>query len=192
MVKGFADAAAMARCAGVDEETARAVLERLVRDGLAVERTGRIQGFTLTPDGKDAHRELIANDPLRQRRDELVEWYAAFEKVNEQLKEVCTAWQLVDGPAGPAPNDHSDAEYDAAVVDRLRGVHDEVVLLLAEAGDQRLERYARRLGEAMDAVAAGDVSRLTTPLNESYHDIWMELHHDLLASFDRQRTAADA
>ncbi len=71
-------------------------------------------------------------------------------------------------------------------------MHETTYAMLGEVGDARLDRYAERLAEAEAAVRSGDMRRFTTPLNDSYHDIWMELHHDLLASFDRERTAADA
>ena len=192
VVKGLADAPTVARCAGVDEDAATVILGSLVEAGLAVERTGRLQGFSPTAAGKEMHGGLIADDPLRRRRDDLGEWYGRFEQVNAELKEVCTAWQLADGPSGPVPNDHADAGYDAAVIGRLRAVHERVLALLGEAGDARLDRYAARLNDAMTAVDDGDTRRFTTPLADSYHDIWMELHHDLLVSFDRRRTSADA
>jgi hypothetical protein len=71
-------------------------------------------------------------------------------------------------------------------------VHDRAAALLAAAGDPPHDRDAARHDDAVTAVEGGDVRRFTTPLAESYHDVWMELHHDLLASFDRERTAADA
>ena len=39
---------------------------------------------------------------------------------------------------------------------------------------------------------AGDHDRMTKPLNNSYHDIWMEMHEDLIATLGLKRTEADA
>jgi len=64
------------------------------------------------------------------------------------------------------------------------------VALVIDAGG-----HAAALGRviaALEAVQAGDHERLAAPLRDSYHDVWMELHQDLLLSLDRQRTAADA
>ncbi|MDQ2649088.1 MAG: MarR family transcriptional regulator, partial [Actinomycetota bacterium] len=155
----------------------------------ALERTGRLAGFSLTPAGRERHASALEGDSLRARRDELAGWYERFEVVNATFKQLCTDWQLVDGER---PNDHSDPGYDQAVLGRLGGIHEQAMELLAEAGHERLERYAARLASSAAAVAAGDTRRFTAPLCESYHDVWMELHHDLLTSFGLKRGAGDA
>jgi hypothetical protein len=188
-IKGLADAPALARCTGLPEHDVDAALARLQDLGHVLVRTGRLAGFAPTPAGREAHAAGLAGDALRARRDELAPWYERFEVVNAELKALCTAWQLIDGER---PNDHTDTAYDAGVLEQLAGLHARAAALLAETGDLRLAQYARRLDEAATAVAAGDVRRFTSPLCDSYHDVWMELHHDLLTSFDRARTATDA
>ncbi len=44
---------------------------------------------------------------------------------------------------------------------------------------------------ALDAFRGGDDDALAKPLSGSYHDVWMELHEDLLATLGRERTDAD-
>ena len=44
----------------------------------------------------------------------------------------------------------------------------------------RVGRYEMRLATAAECVADGDVSRFTGVMCESFHDIWMELHEDLI------------
>lgn len=188
-IKGMADVTALTRCTGLPEPEVEAGVAHLLAEELVLERTGRLAGFAPTPAGREAHGVALEADPLRVRRDELAPWYERFEVVNAELKALCTAWQLVDGER---PNDHSDPEYDRRVLEQLGELHARARALLEEAADDRLARYAERLDGAAAAVAAGEVRRFTAPLCDSYHDIWMELHHDLLTSFDRARTASDA
>ena len=79
---------------------------------------------------------------------------------------------------------------------------------LAAAGGHRRRgrRGARRRGRRAPALRAlpralrrarsarfrdGDDDALAKPLSGSYHDVWMELHEDLLATLGRERTDAD-
>lgn len=192
VIKGLADIDAIARATQLDAETVSKVVSSLASDGLVAERTGRVHGYMPTHDGRERHAKVLAESGLRLRQRDLKEWYQRFEAINAEFKEACTAWQLVDGPGGQVPNDHSDEAHDRAVLDRVAVIHHDVGALLAEAKHPRLDRYLARLDDAFAAVQAGDTRRLTTPLCESYHDVWMELHHDLLKSFGRERTAADA
>ncbi len=80
------------------------------------------------------------------------------------------------------PNDHSDGEYDQQCIDelcRLVDRTDDVVRLLAEVVP-RLERYRSRLRRPVRRVAAGEIKQFTGVACESFHDVWMELHEDLL------------
>jgi hypothetical protein len=90
-------------------------------------------------------------------------------------------------------NDHSDAAYDAAIAERLRSLHVEIVPVLDDlaAASPRFEPYAPRLTRAVERFDAGDHAALARPLSESYHDVWMELHQDLLLSLGRERGASD-
>lgn len=192
VIKGLADLDAVVHSTGLAREHARRALDALAGAQLVIERSGRVAGFAPTPDGRAKHVDQLADDVLRLRKHGLAEWYSRFEVVNDDVKALCTAWQLVDGADGPVPNDHTDAEYDAAIVHRLVEIHATTEALLGEVGHARLDRYRARLAGALAAVQAGHTERFTTPLADSYHDIWMELHHDLLVSFGRERSSSDA
>jgi hypothetical protein len=112
--------------------------------------------------------------------------YAAFLPINPRFKEVCTRWQMRDG--GQEPNDHTDADYDAKVIEDLGTTHDEVVVGRSAA---RFARYAVRFGAALERVRGGDTAAFARPMSHSYHDVWMELHEDLLLTLGRERDAAD-
>ena len=90
---------------------------------------------------------------------------------------------------GEQPNDHSDAGYDAECIAGLRELSDDAKPVLTGFGNavSRMGRYLARLDEALAAVEAGRTSRFTGVMCSSYHDIWMELHEDLiqLLSIDR-------
>jgi hypothetical protein len=166
------------------------VLDDLDRHGLARERRGGVSGWMPSSRGRDRHRQLLAGAlPARDRRAAEV-LYREFGPLNREVKEVCTDWQLRLG----VPNDHADTGYDNLVVGRLRVLHDRADRWCAELEQHlpRAARYRRRLSAAVTAVEGGNRDRFTTPLADSYHDIWMELHQDLLVTLGLERTAADA
>ena len=80
------------------------------------------------------------------------------------------------------PNDHSDADYDAGIVDRLGAQHEraEKVLGRFAALEPRLGVYTRRLESAYDKVLAGEHDWVSGARIDSYHTVWFELHEDLL------------
>lgn len=190
-IKGRASADEVEASSGLRTDVVAATLASLIDSGLVVLKEGRVPSYRLTPEGRAAWHEALESDPIRLRRRELEPWYREFESVNADLKSLCTSWQLVDGPDGPTPNDHSDEDYDAEVLAGLATIHARASALLESAGEERLDRYERRLADAMGAIRAGDLRRFTAPLCHSYHDVWMELHEDLIRSLDLQRTDAD-
>jgi hypothetical protein len=44
----------------------------------------------------------------------------------------------------------------------------------------RMTRYNSRLAIAAGSVAGGETKKFTGVMCESFHDIWMELHEDLI------------
>ena len=104
------------------------------------------------------------------------------------MKEIVTAWQMRDATAGVV-NDHTDADYDAGVLDRLAALHEDAVAWLTpiEAGCPRLGGYRVRLGRAAEAARAGDGRYVASPRVDSYHGIWFELHEDLIQLAGRTR-----
>ena len=147
------------------------------------------QLWQLTPDGREEHRIALADDvgAHRHRRRGCATPYAAFLALNEQFKALCGDWQLRDG----APNDHSDAAYDAAVVARLVALNDEALPVVAAMADvlERLQPYAPRLVATCQRVVDGETNMFTGVMCGSYHDVWMELHEDLILTqgIDRRR-----
>ena len=149
-------------------------VDELLRSGLLVD--GKM--LRLSPEGRARLSELL--DSERQRIDTaaLGAAYADFRSVNAEFKALVTDWQVKDGQ----PNTHDDADYDAAVVARLDGVHHRVTPIIAAAAAQlpRLGRYCVKLQAALDHVHGGETLWLSRPLIDSYHTVWFELHEELI------------
>lgn len=190
-VKGLTSAAVAAEIVSMPQADVESHLAHLEADGLVRHRSGgRVEGYTLTKDGKAAHAELLVDDVDEQDRSALEAAYERFLPVNAEFKEVCRAWQT---RGDDDPNDHSDPSYDAKVIEDLAGVHANVADVLDDLGARvdRTAGYRPRLAAALERVRGGDRQAFTAPMSESYHDIWMELHQDLILSLGRTRDAAD-
>lgn len=61
----------------------------------------------------------------------------------------------------------------------------------AASAAARFTSYGPRLEGALERFRDGDDRALVGVMKESYHDVWMELHHDLLAIQGRERSTAD-
>ena len=56
----------------------------------------------------------------------------------------------------------------------------------------RLTPFAQRFTRAASAVAAGDGTMIASPLKDSYHTIWFELHEELIHLAGRDRATEEA
>lgn len=189
-LKGIAESGAIAGDTGLESAVVESELEALEQSDLVRVRRGRIAGYALTPEGKALGARLLAEelDAIGARAD-IDAAYREFLEFNDQLLAVCTAWQLRDVDGEPQVNDHSDADYDRAVHERLVGLHGRVVPVL-DALSGVLTRFAghrARLQTALDRVLAGDHDWFTKPMFPSYHSVWFELHEDLLATLGTER-----
>jgi phosphoenolpyruvate-protein kinase (PTS system EI component) len=141
--------------------------------------------YALLPLGRAMQEKLLPApagfDPAR-----LAAPYATFLELNADVKTLCTHWQLRDGE----PNDHSDAEYDQRCIDELRDLVDRTdgVMRSLAGVVPRLDRYRLRLHRAVRRVAAGETKQFTGVACESFHDVWMELHEDLIVLQGIDRT----
>ncbi len=190
-VKGLARAEVLSGLSGVPAEDLEGACQPLVDQGFVIARTGAMAGYMLTPAGKAEADRLLAEDPATDgARDRLAEFDEAFLPHNTTFKQICHRWQMRDGDQ---PNDHGDAEYDAGVIAELAGFHAEFTPLLEAIGEQlpRFARYAPRLDTVLERLQGGDASSFARPMYESYHDVWMELHNDVVLSLQRERSAAD-
>jgi hypothetical protein len=190
-IKGRASDEALGHMLAVSPGDAAIRRATLLSEGLAQYREGRMPGSSLTPDGRALHSALLTErltDTVK--RSAVEQGLAGFLPVNGALKRVCSSWQTrEDG----SQNGHDDAAYDASVIEQLTAVNADATALLRSAAriEPRFGRYADRLDSALARIKAGDAAAFLRPMTESYHDIWMELHEDLILLAGRVRGEAD-
>ncbi len=116
--------------------------------------------------------------------------YEQFERVNTDLKALITDWQTMELAGGRVNNDHSNADYDAAIIDRLGALHEraEIVLSRLTSGLARLAVWPRRLVAALEKAEDGAVEWVSDARTPSYHTVWFEMHEDLLRILGRTRS----
>jgi hypothetical protein len=159
--------------------------------GWVQHRTGMAAGWSLTPEGRRAGARLLREELARAGSSTQVEaCYQGFLPLNSELLSICTDWQTVVVDGEHVPNDHADADRDAAVLQRLDALHRQArpVLDALEDAVARFGGYAPRLDRAHDHVVAGRTEWITKPTVDSYHGIWFELHEHLLVTLDRDRS----
>ena len=186
-IKGFAKVDVLVDMTAQAEQDVTAHLRELLDAGHAQFREAR-QLWQLTADGKARHaEELRADVDAAGCTDQLHEHYGGFLVLNDRFKHLCTDWQLRDG----APNDHSDATYDRDVVARLQALHDEAHPIVVAVGETlaRMGPYAPRLEQSCQRVHQGETNMFTGVMCGSYHDVWMELHEDLILTQGIDRAA---
>ena len=186
-IKGFAKSDVLSELSGVHVEHVDAHLADLQGAELVLFREARAL-WQLSPKGREHHGEQLAADVGRAGfREALHEHYENFLALNDEFKALCGDWQLRDG----IHNDHSDEAYDKGVVQRLIDLDLRTQPIVSAWGGQvlRFAPYAPRLGEASVKVADGANQLFTGVMCGSYHDIWMELHEDLILSLGIDRAA---
>jgi len=134
--------------------------------------------YTLTPEGTEEHRRRLAVSADPAVAQALAPGYQKFLELNKEFKALCGSWQMKDA----APNDHSDAAYDRLQLEGLASLAERVRPVIAQLAEvlPRLARYNSRLQGAAQRVAAGEIKMFTGVMCGSFHDIWMELHEDLM------------
>ena len=190
-VKGLARPEVLSGLSGVPVRDLEARCQPLVDAGLVLARGGAMAGYMLTPKGKGEAARLLTEDAETvAAREALSSFDSAFLPYNTTFKTICHRGQIRDDEQ---PHDHSDAESDAAVIDELAKLHAEFLPLLDTISGPlpRFGRYAPRFEAALARLQSGDAAAFARPMADSYHDIWMELHNDVVLSLQRDRTAAD-
>ncbi|MEP7046983.1 MAG: MarR family transcriptional regulator [Ilumatobacteraceae bacterium] len=186
-IKGFVKVESLAELAGLPADEALHHLQAMQEEGHTNFRETRGL-WQLTPDGRQAYVVALEEDVGRPGfREGLAVNYHRFLQMNEIFKQVCADWQLRDGD----PNDHADAAYDGACIARLGVLDDEAQPICHSfaAVAKRFDGYAARLTGSRIALEAGDQRMLTGVMCGSYHDVWMELHEDLILTQGIDRVA---
>ena len=175
-LKGRAQPAAVATAVGRTEAEVEKALGALVANGRA-ELTGT--GYKLTDAGRSALASGLAGERAAVDQSALATLYEEFSRHNDAFKALVTRWQL---KSETEINDHTDAAYDARVIEDLRVLHDEFLPLVERAATliPRLGTYPPRFVRAISSVGAGQHEYIARPLIDSYHTVWFELHEELI------------
>lgn len=190
-LKGFKPTADVASVYELDEAETQDHLERAAEAGFALYRDGARSGWTITPDGKAENERLLAAElDAAGLRDSVAALYDTFLGMNQTMLQLCTDWQVKD-PEANLLNDHTDEAYDQGVIARLTGLNDLLRPILASTRDEfeRFERYGPLFRRALEQLLGGDQSWFTSPMIESYHTVWFELHEDFLATLGIDRAS---
>ena len=144
-----------------------------------------------TPEGTAVVARLLRLAAGGQQEQDLDRLFDGFLPVNRRLRDVCSAWQT--RPDG-TPNDHGDGAYDDTVRERLDEVHSAIgpILRRMAAIEPRLAGYRPRLQEALDKFDDGESAWLASPLMDSYHTVWMQLHQELILMLGLTRADDEA
>ncbi|MGW5749558.1 hypothetical protein [Nocardia rhamnosiphila] len=186
--KGRPTESDLAAAAGLSDAALSSVLEPLLAAG-ELQRAGtRVK---ITAAGRARLDEMLAAERATVDRARLRQRYLGFGIVNDDLKQLVTDWQLIDGTR---PNDHTDADYDARIMARLGELHERFAPLLAEFVElaPRLAQYPDRFAGALARIRSGDPAWLARPLVDSYHTVWFELHEELIGLGGMSRVREEA
>jgi pyruvate,orthophosphate dikinase len=187
-LKGFALPEAISDAVLATADDVAPVVERLVAEGLVVASAG---AYTLTDAGRSRVDRLRVAERSAWGAQNAIAALDAFLAIDHHVKDVVTAWQMRDAQT---VNDHTDAAYDAGVLDRLAAIHADAMTWVGSItpGVPRFRDYAARLSRAIDAAKSGDGRFIASPRVDSYHGIWFELHEDLIQLAGRTREEESA
>ncbi len=172
-IKGFSSASTVAELSTLDVDRTTAILGELAEAGSTRFLEAR-ELWQLTPEGKERHTVELAGAHCAGLRDH----YEPFLDLNTRLKELCTAWQTRHGE----PNDHTDEAYDAERLADLEQFNAACAPVLDGFATvvPRFAAYRHRLTGATARTVNGETKMFTGVMCGSFHDIWMELHEDLI------------
>ncbi|HEV8296074.1 MAG TPA: hypothetical protein VGQ20_02210 [Acidimicrobiales bacterium] len=191
-LKSFVDAGVIAAASRQPESTVETVLGDLAEQGLITRRNGRISGWSLTTAGRiEGERRLAAELDELGCREVFEGVYRRFIVLNQPFLIACTRWQLRDADGVQIDNDHRDPVYDESVVAELDRVDDAVQPLCRELATvlSRFAYYNGRFAVARVRVHAGEHEWFARPIVDSYHTVWFELHENLLATLNIERSS---
>jgi len=186
-VKKHGTSAAVADLVGLPTARVDALLEAAVAGGRAALANDK---YLLTPAGRMIVETQYSRYYSAPRANaEFTVAHERFEIVNNELKQVITDWQTMNVGGRQLANDHSDAEYDEMVIDRLAGVHDKVepILRAFAAVVPRFAYYLEKLEQALEKAEDGAHAWVSDATIDSYHTVWFELHEDILRVLGRER-----
>jgi pyruvate, orthophosphate dikinase len=188
LVKGHATPESLALVLGARADQVGPMVDHLVAAGIVETAPA---GLRLTGPGKLHALDLFTAD--RDQSGGTTACLAALDEFldfDRRMKDTVTAWQLREVDGAQVVNDHADDRYDAGVLERLANLHADTDAWLGPLATRlvRLAAYRRRLKLALDLARGGDRRFVASPLVDSYHGVWFELHEDLIRLAGRRRS----
>jgi pyruvate,orthophosphate dikinase len=188
MIKGLVTPEGLATSLACAADAVATLLDGLVAENLAEMAA---ESYRLTGEGKLKALDIFAAERERAGGEAIcVEALDVFLALDHRMKDLVTAWQMRTVDGEQTFNDHTDAAYDASILDGLAALDADVGAWLAQL-EKRLPRmaaYRTRLGAALRAARGGDGRYVASPRVDSYHSVWFELHEDLIRLTGRRRT----
>lgn len=188
-LRQLAAADQLSEITGQPQAEVEASLSKAVADGVALNARGK---FMLGPAGRelldDVYSTVFAE--LRASR-EVSDAMDAFDTgVNKQLLALTTDWQTKEVGGERVPNDHGDADYDAAIIDKIARVHEKTrrVLRPVTAADALVDRFLDRIGTALTRAEGGETDYVSGVRVDSVHTVWFQMHEHLLRLTGRERS----
>ncbi|MFE0749029.1 hypothetical protein [Gordonia sp. NPDC058843] len=178
----------LADVTGLDSEAIGTALDQAVADGRAIAARG---AYMITPAGRE-HLDAVYPGAFAALRSDaqLVSTLADFEHgINKKNLALMTSWQTIVIDGTEQPNDHSDSDHDAKVIDRLAQLHDRATVLLAPFADADAlcKRFLARLDDALQKVDHGEHDYVSSVRIDSYHTVWYQMHEHLLRVMGEER-----
>ena len=172
-LKGRANAEMLASAFGLSPDETAQHLASLAREGLVEEKQGF---YGLSASGEAQRQTALAAERAALDGGALVSLYDAFCAINGDFKQLVTDVQLGSLDKSLAP-------------ERLAALHERFAPVASRIGAAvpRLAPYAARFESALSALAGGDSRYLASPMVDSYHTLWFELHEELIQALGRSR-----
>ncbi|KAA0233899.1 MAG: hypothetical protein JJLCMIEE_01111 [Acidimicrobiales bacterium] len=163
-------------------------VSRLAEDGLGLLESIGGSNLRLTDAGRARAEDLFADARAEIGTAAAERMLDEFVELDREVKRVVTSWQLRDDGEVQVPNDHADAAYDREVLDELVTCHHEAEPWLCGLDAlPAIPQVRRRLKAACELVVSGDHRYVASPLVDSYHSVWFELHEYLIRLAGRSR-----
>ena len=187
-IKKHGTAAAVAEVIGKPADIVESILAEAAEKDRVINADGK---YMLSPAGQ----MILAGEYSRFcgelcNNQAFVDAYERFEIINNELKQLITDWQTMEVGGKRVANDHSDADYDEKIIDRLGSLHEKFEPILDQlvSGENRLGFYKNALNTALEKAEDGEIDWVSAANLASYHTVWFEMHEDLLRLLGQERS----
>lgn len=187
-LRQLANAAQLSEIIAQEPADVETSLEKGVADGAVMTARG---SYMITPAGRqsldDAYPEWFSAQRADTGVNEAMDRFEA--SVNKQVLKTMTDWQTVEIGGERQTNDHSDADYDARIIDKLATLLDktEKVLEPIAAAEPHISRFLVRIAAALTRAESGETEYISGARVDSFHTIWFQMHEHLLRMLERER-----